>query len=370
MTSEVLGPRALGRATLARQLLLERSSRTVPETVEHLVGLQAQAPWPPYYGLWCRVRDFRPDDLARLLLDRSVVRMVLLRGTVHLVTAADALRLRPWVQPLLDRGVGGGTEYAPALVGLDLDDVAAAGRELLADGPLTGAELAPLLGARWPDRDPAALSRAVRDLLPLVQVPPRAVWGRGGQPRLATVEAWLGRPLQADPEARGIVRRYLAAFGPATVADVRAWSGLTGLGPVVEALRPELRTFADEHGRELFDLPHAPRPEPATPAPARLLAPFDNLLLSHADRTRVIGDAARSRVITKNGQVAGTVLLDGMVAGAWQIRRSRGAATVRVRPFRPFSTAEHAGVEREAADLLAVTGEGADAADVVVEDPT
>ena len=299
--------RALNRALLARQLLLRRAKITPADAVRHLAGMQAQAPFPPYYGLWSRLHGFAPGDLGRLLLDKSVVRIALMRGTVHLVAADDALLLRPLIQPLLDRDLRTNTAHAAALASVDLPKVAAEARAVLAEAPRTPGELGKVLARRWPDCPPGSLAYAARNLLPLVQVPPRAVWGRSGQPTCDTAEDWLGRPLPERPSLDDLVLRYLAAFGPASVPDVQAWSGLTRLHEVVDRLRPRLEVFADEHGRELFDLPDAPRPDPDTPAPPRFVAEFDNLLLSHRDRTRVMSDENRKRVFgVRNGVFPGT----------------------------------------------------------------
>ncbi|SFQ43595.1 Winged helix DNA-binding domain-containing protein [Amycolatopsis arida] len=347
---ESLSTRALNRALLARQLLLRRERRPAVEVVEHLVGLQAQAPMPPYYQLWSRVADFDPAELSTPLTERAVVRGTAMRGTIHLLTAADYLAQRPLVQPMLERSLPG-QSFGKAVAGMDLAALAAAGRELLGARPRTPAELGALLAERWPDRDGRAMASAVQVLTALVQVPPRGLWGRGGQPTNTTVEAWLGRPVDATPSAERMVLRYLGAFGPAAVADVQAWCGLTRLGEVVEGLRPRLRAFRDERGRELVDLPDAPRPDPDTPAPARLLGEFDNVLLSHADRTRILGDTDRGRVMTVNGLVRGTLLVDGFVRGSWKVTAKRDAV-VDLEPFRPVAARATAALEREAELLL------------------
>ena len=355
----VLDTRALNRALLARQFLLRRAKTTPFDAIRHLVGMQAQAPFPPYFGLWSRLHGFAPDDLARLLLDRSVVRIALMRGTVHLVTADDALMLRPLVQPLLDRQLRVNPTYSVPLAGLDLPKVAAEARAVLADAPRTAAELGKALAQRRPDCPPGALGFAARALLPLVQIPPRAVWGRSGQPTYATAEDWLGRPLDSQPSPDELVLRYLAAFGPATVQDIQAWSGLTRLGEVTDRLRPRLEVFANEKGRELFDLPDAPRPDPDTPAPPRFIAGFDNLLLSHDDRTRVMPEEARKRVFgTRNGVVPGTLLVQGFVRGAWRIAREPGRAVLCLEPYQRISTKDMAALESAGRRLLAFAAPG------------
>ncbi|MQA13396.1 MAG: winged helix DNA-binding domain-containing protein [Pseudonocardiaceae bacterium] len=360
---DVLSRRALNRAMLERQLLLRRGSWTVPEVIEHLVGMQAQAPTPPYFGLWTRLTGFRPDDLAGLITGRQVARIALMRGTVHLVTADDCLALRPVVQPVLQRSLAHST-HGKQLTGIDTAELVATGRDLVEQRPRAGVELGELLARRWPDRDPTALSMAVRCLVPLVQLPPRGVWGAGGQLTVTTAEAWLGRPLDDDPSPDAVMLRYLAAFGPASVMDVQAWSGLTRLREVAERLRPQLRGFRDEQGRELLDLPDAPRPDPATPAPVRFLPEFDNVLLSHADRSRVISDEHRKRVATRNGMVPGSLLVGGFFRGTWKITRQRGTATLVVDPYTRLSKKDTAAVLREGARLLSFAAADADGHDL------
>ena len=329
MGGDVLSDRALNRATLERQLLLRRTDRTPESVVEHLVGLQAQVPHDPYLGLWSRVDGFRPDDVSALLLDRRLVRIVVMRGTIHLVTAADVRVLRPLVQRVLDQELARHSEYAAALEGVDLDPVLAAARELLAE-PRTGPQLRGLLGERFPGVDAAALAYVCRCKLPLVQVPPRGLWGRGAQVTNATLEAWTGRPVAPTPSVDDVVLRYFAAFGPATTADVATWSRLTGLREVVDRLTPRLRTFHDERGRALLDLPDAPRPDPDTPAPPRFLPEYDNVLLSHADRTRFVGEDV-PRLFSARERAHGTVLVDGMLQAVWRLARADdGAATLTV----------------------------------------
>lgn len=346
MTPRTLTARALGRATLARQHLLHRADLPVLDAVEHLLGLQAQAPTPPYFALWARLRRFRPAALADLIEGRHVVRTVLMRGTVFAVSAADAAALRDWVQPLLDRDLTTNTQYAAGLAAVDLRELAAAGRDLLGDGPRSLQELRPLLAERFPGRDPAALAYGLRNLLPLVQVPPRGLWGRSGQPRLTPLDEWTGRgPTRQDPAA--VLRRYLAAFGPASVRDAQAWSGLTRLGEVFERLRPSLEVFRDENGVELFDLPDALRPDPATPAPVRILAPYDNVLLSHADRTRIVSDEYRRRIVTQNGIVRSAVLVDGTVAGTAKLAVAKDSAVLEVTPWRRLTAPQRSAVEAE-----------------------
>ncbi|HEY6566279.1 MAG TPA: winged helix DNA-binding domain-containing protein, partial [Actinomycetota bacterium] len=248
MGVEMLSYRALNRATLQRQFLLERAERPLVEAVEHLVGLQAQLPMNPYVALWSRLRAFDPDALGQLVMDRRLVRIVVMRGTIHLVSAEDCLLLRPLAQPVLDKELARHPDFGPSLNGVDLAPVLTFVRTLVAEQPLSGTELRSELTERFPDLDAAALAYACRNHLAFVQVPPRGVWGRTAQVRSTTAESFLGRELVAHPSIGDVVRRYLGAFGPATVADVAAWSRLTGMREVVEELRPYLRTFRDEDG--------------------------------------------------------------------------------------------------------------------------
>jgi hypothetical protein len=326
MSADVLTARALNRATLARQLLLVRSDRPVLDAVHHLVGLQAQVPLNPYPALWSRLERFDPADLARLLEAREVVRIVVMRGTLHLVTADDALLLRPLVQPVLDAELARHPEHAPNLVGIDLAPVLAFAAEVLGERPRTGPQLRTALAERFPAHDPGALAYACRNHLAVVQVPPRGLWGRSGPVTNTTVQSWVGRPPVASPAIDEVVVRYLGAFGPATTADVTTWCRLTGLREVTERLRPQLRSFRDERGRELLDLPDAPRPDPDTPAPPRFLPEYDNVLLSHADRSRFGNDSAATLPWGPGG-VHGSVLHDGVVAATWSIERDDASAT-------------------------------------------
>lgn len=356
-----MGRRALNRAVLARQLLLHRHWLTALETVERLAGLQAQEPIDPYTALWTRLEKFRPEELAGLLTDRRVVRIALMRSTIHLVSADDCLFLRPLVQPVIERMTR--SVFGRNLTGIDAGAVAAAGRALLEDAPLSFSELGSALAERWPDYDAASMAQAVRAWLPLVQVPPRGLWGKGGASRHTTAEAWLERPLDPSPSPAGLALRYLAAFGPASIMDLQAWCGLTRFREVLDALRPRLATFRDENGVELFDLPDAPRPDPETPAPVRFLPEYDNILLGHADRSRMAREGRRL-VFSDAGRTWGWVLVDGFAGAAWRVERDRERATLRIRPLVPLSATERDDIEAEGAGLLALRAAGIDARQV------
>ena len=279
------------------------------------------------------------------------MRIAVMRGTLHLVTAQDCLTLRPLIQPALSRALYTGSRYGRVLDGLDADELLALGRTLLEEQPRTLGQLRTLLGERWPDRDANSLAYSVHYLLPLIQVPPRGLWGKSGQPICTTAEAWLGQPLAAEPSLDEMVLRYLAAFGPASVQDVQTWSGLTGLRETLERLRPGLPTFRDGRGRTLFDLPDAPRPDPETPAPPRFLPEYDNVLLSHADRARVVDEELRRRFVAENGIIS-TVLVDGFVGATWKLVRERGTATLRVQPLRPLAKSDAVAIAEEGNRLL------------------
>ncbi|HEY0016680.1 MAG TPA: winged helix DNA-binding domain-containing protein [Longimicrobium sp.] len=366
-SADILSPRALNRALLGRQMLLRRADASVDEALERLVGMQAQAPNPPYLGLWTRLDGFRLEDLAERIRDRRAVRIALMRSTIFLVTARDCLALRPVLAEAL-KGWATGV-HGKGLPGVDLDALAVAGRALAEEAPRTFHELGALLAERWPKADPSALGNMVRNLVPLVQVPPRGLWGESGPAAHTTAEAWLGRPLNAEPSVEAMVLRYLAAFGPATARDAQHWSGLKRLGPVLDRLRPQLRTFRNEGGAELFDLPDAPRPDADTPAPVRFLPEFDNVLLSHADRARVITEERRKRVFTVNGIIRPTLLVGGFVVGMWKMERERGAATLLIQPFEPLSAPDRAALEDEGARLLAFAAADAERRDVRFERP-
>ncbi|WP_129292844.1 winged helix DNA-binding domain-containing protein [Streptomyces lydicus] len=348
----VLTDRALGRATLARQLLLDPADMPAEDAVAHLGGLQAQEPQEPFVGLWSRLRGFDPSHLSGLLIGRRVVRTHLMRRTVHLVTAADSLAWRSRHDTMLRQRVLG--TYRRELAGVDLDELAAAGRAVMADAePRTMSELVRAVEARWPTAGRRALGEMlIAALVPVAQIPPRGLWRTRTGVRNVLLSAWLGReiappaPDTSDPVGQALVRRYLAAYGPATSADLRAWCGLAGLPVAVAAVRAELVSFRDEHGRELLDLPDAPRPGPDTPAPVRFLPAFDNAILGYRYRERIIDDAHRGLSVA--GERA--VLVDGRVAASWKVDRD---ATVTITPLRRLTPAERSKTTEQGQALAA-----------------
>jgi DNA glycosylase AlkZ-like len=369
VTAGRLSLRALNRAALHRQLLLDRAPVTALDTVGRLAGLQAQAPLAPYVGLWTRLAGFRHEELRELMTERAVLRAHLMRNTVHLVDAADYRRFRPLYQPVLARHLAG--NFGKNLVGVDLAELAGVAADLLGQIPLTRVELAARLAPRWPDHDPASLAYAASHLLPLVQVPPRGLWGEPNhRAAFMLAEAWLaGRNPAASPgPPRGpepprdpgptptsqstmleqFVLRYLAAYGPASVADAQAWSGLTRLREVTERLGTRLRAFTGPDGAELLDLPDAPRPDPDVPAPPRFLPEYDNLLLSYAERSRVIPHRRPVPLPPGHGATGGTLLVDGLWQADWKISQS----VLEIEPFTPLGPADRDAIVAEGERLL------------------
>ena len=346
----MLDARALNRALLARQMLLARESGPASATIERLVGMQAQAPNLPYIGLLARLQGFRHEELSRLVETRKAVRISLLRNTIHLVTARDAFALKPLFMPLGERGYLRGSPWGKGMRDADLDAIRDAGREIMSERPRTVAELSRLLAQRFPAHDGQAMAYGVRYMVPLVFTTPRGIWRAGGPVALTTFESWLGRPPGPAISADKLVLRYLGAFGPASPADFRAWSGLA-MRPVFEKLRPKLRTFRVEGGPELFDLPDAPRPDGDLEVPVRLLPDYDNILLGHADRSRIMPRGRHLGMFNSAGVLQGTVLVDGFVRAMWT--PSRDLRRLAVAPFtKPLTRQEKTAIEAEAGQLL------------------
>ncbi|HVF77968.1 MAG TPA: winged helix DNA-binding domain-containing protein [Solirubrobacteraceae bacterium] len=344
MTPPTLTTAELNRATLARQMLLERGSGVgVSEAVQQLAGMQAQEPKHPFVGLWSRLDDFDESSLRSALQERSVVRATLMRSTLHVMSGSDYSALRTGLQPPMSvalRVLGARAE------GLEPDKVVPAAKRLLKRSPLTFDEIRSRLQEQFPDVNDRALGYAVRTLLPLVMVPDEdARWGFGRSVRFTLAEQWLDEPLAGgEAAAPALARRYLGAFGPASAKDLQAWSGVGGMKEVLDGMRDELEIFTDESGgrRELFDVPDAPRPGADVAPPPRLLPEFDTLMLAWDDRSRIIAKEHRPLVTTKNLRVKATFLVDGVVAGTWTIAVKRRMATLTLSPFGPKALPQRA----------------------------
>jgi hypothetical protein len=364
MAKQAITLAGLNRATLARQMLLRREKVTPLRAVERLVGLQAQEARPPFIGLWSRVAGFRREALASLLLRREAVRATAMRCTLHLMSARDYAWLRPTLQPALTDGFYSALRRHAE--GLDIARVVGWARRHLAGGAMTFEELRARLARHDPRANERVMGYAVRTHLPLVQVPTDAPWGFPAAAKFAIAEAWLKSPLDSAGREETLVLRYLAAFGPATAADAQAWSSLRGLAEVFQRLRGKLRVLRDERGRELFDLPRGPRPPATMAVPVRFLPEYDNLVLSHADRTRVIDDAQRRRVVTANLRVLATFLVDGRAAGTWKIERGRRVASLRIEPFEGLPSGAREALAEEAAGVLRFAESDAPAFEVLL----
>ncbi len=365
MAPDTMSLRALGRATLARQMLLERA-RVAPITaIERLAGVQAQLGRPAFIALWSRLAGFRREPLLAAIAKRRVVRATLMRGTLHMVSARDYLAFRPAMAAMLAEAMR--RVLRDRADGLDVAALTRAARTILADGPLTFEQMRPRLAAALGHADERALGLAVRMVLPLVQASDGSAWGWATGGAFALAESWLERPIADVTPADRMVLRYLAALGPASVADAQTWSGLPRLREVLDRLRPKLRVFRDPGGRELFDLPKAPRPDEDVPAPIRFLPDWDNATLSHADRSRVIDDAHRRAISTPNLMVMATFLIDGRVAGRWKIERARKAATLAMDPFKRLAPAVRRALEAEGDALLEFVEPDAATRQVVVK---
>ena len=356
---ETLSDRSLNRALLARQLLLQRTWMPAGEAIEHLLGLQAQVPDAPYVCLWSRLAGFETGALSALVRDRHAVRASLMRNTLHLVSAVDWATLRPLTAPVIER-VFRSTPFARDLAGIDLERLRADARALLAE-PHARAALGAALAQRYPDRAPLSLAYAGTSLLAPAQLPPRGVWGGRGLPTWQAAEEWLGREPDARPDVAGIVERYLRVFGPAAPQDFTAWSGIPAAAALFEPLIPHLRRFRDERGRDLYDVPDGPLPDAETPAAPRFLGEYDNVLLGHADRSRVI-ERGKPPGFGGNGATAGTVLVDGFLGGTWRLDRARR----RIRVELTVRPAGHRQAIRDEAGRLVefVTGGAAEAVEL------
>lgn len=352
-TSNMLGTLQLNRALLERQFLLRRVAVSASEAIEHLVGMQAQVPVSPYVGLWSRLSKFRPEELEHLLVNREAVRAPLMRSTLHLVSGRDFASIWPLAQAVLERTFKS-TEFGRDLNGLQPDAIAVVAKPYLDQQPRTLAELGRFLSAHWPDRKPESLAYAIRFSLPLVQVPPRGLWRKSGQAKWAVAGTWLARSIsRRKGSLRSLFLRYLAAFGPASVTDFQTWSGIAGGREAIERLRPQLRIFRDESDRELLDVADGILPEPKMPAPARFLPEYENVLLGHADRSRIIPDEIRAKI----GIGQPTVLINGFVGATWKINRERKSKVLTISVLTETTRRQLEELTKQGTSLLEFLGE-------------
>ncbi|GHH52065.1 winged helix DNA-binding domain-containing protein [Lentzea cavernae] len=354
--STTLSHRTLNRTLLARQMLMQRTDMPIVDAVEHLGGLQAQAPIPPYLALWTRLAPYEVDALSELILDRTLVRMTLWRGTLHLISANDVFLMRTALQPELDKWAR--TSMPPAVrVEIDLGELARITREYVDSEPRTVAEIGAHLEQHFPEARARELSSQAQMLVPMVQVPPRGIWGVGGVPQNIAMATWLGRDLPDEAAVPELISRYLRAFGPATLADVQAWSKLTGLKAHTAGL--DLVEYRNEDGKVLLDVQDGVIVPEDVAAPARLLPAFDNVLLGHADRRRIMSEDARSRWgAVRNGVFPPTFLVDGFVHGTWNVVETKDTATLTIQPYFRTAKKDLAGVVREARAVLKVMAPG------------
>lgn len=310
------------RTLLARQHLLERIDEDVIEVLDRCVGLQAQDPRPPFIGLWSRIEGFDPAEYDDLLTEREIVRSVVLRGTLLVMDAVDARWMRALAQDRI-AAITASNHKLPH--GIDAREVVDAGREALSGTAIPARVLRDLLAQRWPSAPAADLMAVVRSGLHLVQVPPRGTWSGAGDPTLALLDDWIGpgEPVVADDEARrDLIRMYLRGFGPASIAGIQTWAGVAGLGGLVRAMEAdwELARIDGPNGEELYDLEGLSIADGDEPAPVRLIAPFDHILVAQAaaDRIRIADPDLFAKTVTPNGRSPGFVLVDGRLGGTWK----------------------------------------------------
>ncbi len=348
MPERILTLRELNRATLARQMLIERESIPASAAVERLAGMQAQLASAPYVGLWTRLTNFQRDHLANAIEARAIIKATLMRGTLHLFTSEDYVRFRGTLQSVLEGASGAIAEQRG--VTLDIPALLKEARAYLAEQPRSFAEISDMLAERHPDIDVGAMRYTVRTHLPLVQVPTDTRWSYPGNPRFTLAESWLQQPIPETEHLRDLIMRYLAAFGPATVSDMQTWSGLQKMKEAFEVLRPELVVYRDERKREYFDLPDMAIPD--GDVPERFLPEFDNILLSHKDRTRIVADEHRKGVYLPGLRVAATILIDGFVHGAWKVEKVKKIAILSITPFKALTPQNRIALEQEGEQLV------------------
>ena len=354
MAERVLTRRELNRTTLARQLLLSRSSGTADEVISRLFGLQAQAAMAPFVGIWTRAEGIRREDIAAGINNRKLLKATMMRGTLHLVTAEDYVQFRSTLQPVLDAALD--SILKGRVEGLDVPRLLEAARPFFQEAPRSFAQFTKFATALMPGTDAGAMRYTARTQLPLVQVPVSRGWSYPGNPQFTLAESWLNRPIPSKDRFKELVLRYLAAFGPASITDMQAWSGFGQLKDRIDSMRSDLRVYRDENRRELFDLPDRSIEDPDRPAPERFLPEFDNVLLSYSNRTRIIAGEHRRHVFVPGLRVRPTFLVDGFVAGTWRFEKAKGTASVTIEPFGALSTNIRQALLEEAEQLVRFAG--------------
>ncbi len=330
-------------------MLLARESVSVPATIERLGGMQAQLASAPYVGLWTRLKDFQRSDLATLIENHTVVKATMMRATLHLVTAADYLRFRTTIQPALTEGANAvlkdrNADFEPA-------EIIEAARAYISEKPRSFADISAMLAELKPECDIGALRYTVRTNLPMVQVPINKGWSYPGNPEFTLADSWIGQSISTEERLEELIRRYLAAFGPASIKDMETWSGLPNLKEAFDMLKPQFVIYMDGK-RELFDLPDMPIPPADTSVPERFLPEFDNILLSHQKRIRILADEYRKQVYLPGLRVAATILVDGFVRGAWKTETKKGVTTMTITPFAPLTKQNVAALTEEGEKLV------------------
>ncbi|MEL6269256.1 MAG: winged helix DNA-binding domain-containing protein [Chloroflexota bacterium] len=364
MTTRILTRRELNRTLLSRQMLLKREAITPLDAIERLVGLQSQIPNPPYIGLWARLEQFERDDLTSLMEQKQVVRAAMMRSTLHLVTAEQHAWLRPTLQPALERALR--SFFGKKAKGLNIDALVTAAKPFLEEEPRSTGDIRKLLATVAPGKDGDAMAYTVRTHLPQVQVPPGGTWGTGTAATYTTASSYLGPG--GDPDLKRMFFAYLRAFGPASIMDFQFWTGMVKLKNDIEPFCDKLVTVKDENGKELFDLPDMPILPGDTPAPVRLVPEYDNMVIAHKDRTRVLPEEHYKKIFLSAARVRATVLVDGFVAGRWRTERNKQAATLVIEPFVAYSAAEKTALTEEGERLLSFIEDDAETTAVRFED--
>ncbi|MCU0481000.1 MAG: winged helix DNA-binding domain-containing protein [Anaerolineae bacterium] len=328
--------RQLNRMYLDRQLLINRADMTISQATERVVGWQSQIPNPPYIGLWSRLASFQRDDLTRAMQNREIVRCAMFRSTLHLITQADHHRFHRVIEPALVKGLR--SFHGRNIEGMAIPPLLTAIKPFLDESARSMGEIGKFLQTIEPERNPEALNYTIRTYLPLVQIPPAGTWGAGSKATYATAESWIGWGESADVGA--LFLRYLAGYGPASVMDFQTWTGMTKLASEIESVKGQLRVFVDENGVELYDLPDMPLPDIDAPLPVKFVPEYDNILIGHADRTRILPEEHRKKVFLTAGRVLNTILVDGFVAGVWKIETTKRTATLQITPFITLTDAQ------------------------------